>query len=59
MSDVVWVIYEDGAILGRRPFGSGTIAKQRLQFSSSLGVAFAISSQRTPQVIVYEETSDK
>lgn len=55
MTDIIWVIYDDGAIIGRRPFKTGTIAKQCLQFSSSKGVAFTVSSQRTPQVIVYDE----
>ena len=46
----------DGSIIGRRPFGGGTIAMMRLQFSSSRGVAFTISAQRVPQAVVYYET---
>ena len=48
-------INDDGSILGRREFGGGTIAMQRLQFSSNLGIAFCISSERVPQVIEYED----
>lgn len=48
-------IGNDGSILFRRPFKGGTIALQRLQFSSNLGTAFCISSERVPQVIIYED----
>lgn len=52
-------INHDGSILGRREFRGGTIALQRLQFSSNLGIAFCISAERTPQVVMYEdETKD-
>lgn len=54
MSDVYLQIGEDGSILGRRAFQGGTIALQRLQFSSNLGIAFCISAERVPQVIIYE-----
>lgn len=53
---LILVVNDDGSLLGRRPFGNGTIALQRLQFSSNLGVAFCISSERVPQVIVYEDS---
>lgn len=50
------VVGSDGSVMFRRPFkGGGTIAIQRLQFSSNLGIAFCISAERVPQVIVYEE----
>ena len=54
MEKIILRVGADGSVLGRRPFGGGTIALQRLQFSSSEGVAFAVSSQRVPQIIVYE-----
>jgi len=54
MSDVYLVIGDDGSILGRRKFGQGSVAMQRLQFSSNLGIAFCISAERVPQVIIYE-----
>lgn len=54
--ELILSIGNDGSILGRRPFANGTIALQRLQFSSNLGIAFCISSERVPQVIVYEES---
>ena len=54
--DVVICFGKDGSILGRRPFGGGTIAMMRLQFSSSRGIAFTISAQRTPQAVIYNET---
>lgn len=53
--DVILVVNPDGSILGRRPFNGGTIALQRLQFSSNLGIAFCISAERVPQVIIYED----
>lgn len=53
MQDVILVVNDDGSILGRRPFAGSSIALQRLQFSSSEGLAFCISSERAPQVIVY------
>lgn len=56
---LILVVNDDGSLLGRRPFGKGTIALQRLQFSSNLGIAFCISSERVPQVIVYEGQSNK
>lgn len=49
------VINSDGSILFRRAFGGGTIAVQRLQFSSNFGIAFCVSAERVPQIIVYEE----
>ena len=53
--DVVkWAVGDDGRLLGRREFNGGTIAIQELLFSSSEGVAFCVSSQRVPQVIVYD-----
>lgn len=52
------VVYADGRVLFRRKFRGGWIAMQRLQFSSGRGVAFAVSSQRTPQMIEYYETSE-
>lgn len=54
--DIIYWVGKDGSILGRRPFKGGTIAMMRLQFSSSRGIAFCISSQRTPQVVIYDET---
>lgn len=56
---LILVVNADGSILVRRPFGNGTIALQRLQFSSNLGIAFCISSERVPQVIVYEEQGNQ
>lgn len=53
---LILVVNADGSILARRPFKNGTIALQRLQFSSNLGIAFCISSERVPQVIVYEDS---
>lgn len=52
------VVYADGRVLFRRKFREGWIAMQRLQFSSGRGVAFAVGSQRTPQMIEYYETSE-
>lgn len=52
------VVYADGRVLFRRKFREGWIAMQRLQFSSGRGVAFAVSSQRTPQMIEYYETGE-
>jgi hypothetical protein len=49
------VVGKDGSVMFRRPFKGGTIALQRLQFSSNLGIAFCISAERVPQVIIYEE----
>lgn len=47
MSDVIKLqINSDGSILGRREFHGSTIALQRLQFSSNLGIAFCISAER-------------
>lgn len=54
---MILIVNPDGSILGRRPFKNGTIALQRLQFSSNMGVAFCISSERVPQVIVYEDNT--
>lgn len=57
--DMIWRLSDDGSLMGRRKFKSGTIPMQRLQFSSSRGVAFTINSMRVPQVIVYgKEESD-
>ena len=53
--DIILVVNPDGSILGRRPFNGGTIALQRLQFSSNLGIAFCISAERVPQVIIYDD----
>jgi len=53
--DAILVVNPDGSILGRRPFNGGSIALQRLQFSSNLGIAFCISAERVPQVIMYED----
>lgn len=36
------VVGKDGSVMFRRPFKGGTIALQRLQFSSNLGIAFYI-----------------
>ena len=55
--DIVLSFGKDGSITGRRPFGDGTIAMMRLQFSSSRGICFTISAQRVPQVVIYEETT--
>lgn len=55
-NDIVYHVSEDGSITARRPFGGGTIALMRLQFSSNRGIAFCISSQRTPQIVIYDET---
>ena len=52
---MIAVINDDGSILFRRPLNGGTVAVQRLQFSSNLGVAFCISAERVPQIIEYEE----
>ena len=54
MNQIVFAIGADGSVLGRRQFGKGTIAMMRLQFSSSEGIAFTISSQRVPQAIIYD-----
>lgn len=60
MSDeIILVVNPDGSILGRRPFNGGTIALQRLQFSSNLGTAFCISAERVPQVIIYDDEESK
>lgn len=45
----------DGSIIGRRNFKDSTIAMQRLQFSSNLGIAFCINAERVPQMITYDE----
>ena len=55
-NDIIYWVGKDGSILGRRPFGGGTIAMMRLQFSSSRGVAFCISAQRVSQAVIYDET---
>ena len=54
MNEIVWNINKDGSILGRRRFRGGTIVKQCLQYSSNLGIAYCVSSERVPQVIIYE-----
>lgn len=53
--DIIYQVGKDGSITARRPFMEA-IALMRLQFSSSKGTAFCISSQRTPQIVIYEET---
>ena len=59
-NDMIFICFgKDGSILGRRPFGNGTIAIQRLQFSSSKGIAFTINAQRVPQAVIYHETENK
>ena len=55
MNPLKLCVGKDGSIIVRRWFRGGWIALQRLQFSSSEGIAYAISAERTPQVIVYEE----
>lgn len=57
--DITVTIGKDGSVLGRRPFKGGTIALQRLQFSSNLGIAFTISAERVPQVIIYEDENSE
>lgn len=58
MGKIIFQFGSDGSIIARRPFGRATIALQRLQFSSNYGTAFCISSERVPQVIVYESSPD-
>ena len=47
-------IDEDGSITFRKPFRGGTIAMQRLLFSSSNGVVFCINAERISYAIIYE-----
>lgn len=56
---MIAVINDDGSILFRRPLNGGTVAVQRLQFSSNLGVAFCISAERVPQMIEYEDETER
>ena len=58
MKNLIVTIGDDGSVMFRRPFQGGTIAVQRLQFSSNIGIAFCISAERTPQVIIYEDESE-
>ena len=51
---MIAIVNNDGSVLFRRAFNRGTIAVQRLQFSSNLGIAFCISAERVPQIIEYE-----
>ena len=53
-ADKIAIVNNDGSVLFRRAFNGGTIAVQRLQFSSNLGIAFCISAERVPQIIEYE-----